>query len=108
MEQNRNDRDSLLSIISETYWQVDAYLKENGRDNISALMIAGGWVEGLYIATQVAAQHDTPELRQRIAEQRLPLADLLELVVNLQPGRPGGEPPCKPTWSPHRICSKTW
>ena len=35
MEKNRNDRDSLLDIISSTYWDVDAYLKDNGRDNIS-------------------------------------------------------------------------
>ena len=41
LEKNRNNRDSLLSIISETYWHVDAYLKENQRDNISALMVAG-------------------------------------------------------------------
>lgn len=81
LEQNRNDRDSLLNIISETYWNVDGYLKENGRDNISALMIAGGWVEGLHIAIQVAKAHDTPELRQRIAEQKLPLADLIELIT---------------------------
>lgn len=80
MEANRNDRDSLLNIISETYWEVDAYLKENGRDNVSALMIAGGWVEGLYIATQVCKQHDTPELRQRIADQRIPLGELIELM----------------------------
>jgi hypothetical protein len=88
LEQNRNDRDSLLDIISETFWQVDGYLKENERDNISALMIAGGWVEGLYIATQVTATHDTPELRQRIAEQKLPLADLLELVKTYSPDDP--------------------
>ena len=80
MEANRNDRDSLLNIISETYWEVDAYLKENKRDNVSALMIAGGWVEGLYIATQVCKQHDTPELRQRIADQRIPLMELIELL----------------------------
>lgn len=80
MEANRNDRDSLLNIISETYWNVDGYLKESGRDNISALMIAGGWVEGLYIATQVCKAHDTPELRQRIAEQKAPLGQLLELM----------------------------
>lgn len=81
METNRNDRDSLLNIISETYWNVDAYLKENGRDNVSALMIAGGWVEGLYIATEVCKAHDTPELRQRIAEQKIPLGELLELLT---------------------------
>ena len=80
MEANQNDRDKLLDVISETYWSVDAYLKENGRDNISALMIAGGWVEGLYIATQVSKTNDTPELRQRIAEQKLSLGDLIALV----------------------------
>ncbi len=80
MEKHMNDRDSLLGIISETFWNVDAYLKENERDNISALMIAGGWVEGLYIATQVARTKASPELRQRIAEQRLSLSDLLGLM----------------------------
>jgi len=80
MQSSMNDRDALLDIISETYWNVDAYLKENGRDNISALMIAGGWVEGLYIATQVSASNDSPELRQRIAEQKLSLNDLIALI----------------------------
>ncbi len=80
MEKNMNDRDSLLTIISETYWTMDAYLKENDRDHLSALMIAGGWVEGLYIATQVAQANDSPELRQRIAEQKLSLGDLAALI----------------------------
>ena len=80
MQSKMNDRDALLDIISETYWDVDAYLKDNGRDNISALMIAGGWVEGLYIATQVSASNDTPELRQRIAEQKHSLGDLVGLI----------------------------
>lgn len=88
LEKNRNNRDSLLAIISETFWHVDGYLKENGRDNISALMVAGGWMEGLYIATQVAKLHDSPELRQRIAEQRIPLDDLLELVKTYSPDDP--------------------
>ena len=80
MERNVQDRDSLLNIISTTYWEADAYLKENGRENISALMITGGWVEGLYIATQVAAVKPSAELRQRVAEQRFSLNDLIGLV----------------------------
>jgi hypothetical protein len=84
MERSKNDRDALLDIISETYWNVDGYLKENGRDNISALMIAGGWLEGLYIATQVARTNDSPELRQRIAEQKYSLNDLKALVASYE------------------------
>lgn len=86
MEKNKGDRDKLLDVISETYWGVDAYLKENGRDNISALMIAGGWVEGLYIATQVAKGNSTPELKQRIAEQKLSLKDLVGLMSTYEAG----------------------
>ncbi|MEO8590632.1 MAG: hypothetical protein ABI432_14755 [Flavobacteriales bacterium] len=84
MQTKMNDRDALLDIISETYWNVDAYLKENGRDNISALMIAGGWVEGLYIATQVTTTNDSPGLRQRIAEQKFSLGDLIGLLDSYQ------------------------
>jgi hypothetical protein len=85
MEKNRNDRDSLLNIISETYWNMDAYLKENDRASISALMIAGGWIEGLYIATQVASTNNAPELMQRIAEQKLSLEDLVALIDTYTP-----------------------
>lgn len=88
MQSKQNDRDALLDIVSETYWNVDAYLKENGRENISALMIAGGWVEGLYIATQVSATNDTPELRQRIAEQKHSLRDLRSLLASYQVNDP--------------------
>lgn len=80
MERHVNDRDSLLHIVSSTYWEVDAYLKENGRENISALMFIGGWVEGLYIATQVAAAKPSAELRQRVADQKYALEDLIGLV----------------------------
>lgn len=80
MEQHQNDREKLLDIISETYWDMDRYLKVNDRENLSALMIAGGWVEGLYIATQVAQGNASAELKQRIAEQKLSLNDLTALL----------------------------
>ena len=82
MEENVDNRDSLLSIISETYYMLDAYLKENDRDHISAMVIAAGWVEGLYLATAIASSDEDPDkaLLQRIAEQKLSLDNLRELV----------------------------
>lgn len=91
MEQYQSDREKLLEIISETYWDMDRYLKVNDRENISALMIVGGWVEGLYIATQVAGTNAAPELRQRIAEQKLSLGDLVSLL-----GTYGDDPTLNP------------
>lgn len=82
MEANIENRDSLLNIVSETYYMLDAYLKENDRDHISAMVIAAGWVEGLYMATSIAKESEDPDekLLQRIAEQKLSLNNLIELV----------------------------
>jgi hypothetical protein len=82
MEANVENRDSLLNIVSETYYMLDAYLKENGRNHISAMVIAAGWVEGLYLATTIASNEGAgnEKLMDRIAEQKLSLDNLTELV----------------------------
>lgn len=82
MEANVENRDSLLEIVSDSFYTLDAYLKENGRENISALVITGGWIEGLHLATTIAGQQEeiSDELRTRIADQKYSLADLIELV----------------------------
>ena len=60
MEMNVDNRDSLLTIISDTYYNLDSYLKENDRDHISAMIIAAGWIEGLYLGTQIANSSESP------------------------------------------------
>lgn len=86
MEANVENRDSLLEIVSDSFYTLDAYLKENGRENISAMVITGGWIEGLYLATTIAAEQDeiSDELRTRIADQKYSLSDLIELVESYQ------------------------
>jgi hypothetical protein len=88
MEEAKSDREALLDIVTDTYWNMDGYLKEEGRSHLSALMIAAGWTEGLYIATQVATTKPNDQLRQRIAEQKLSLKDIISLL---------GEYPQEPT-----------
>ncbi len=82
LETNIDNRDSLLNIVSETYYLLDAYLKENMRDHVSAMVIAAGWVEGLYISTTVATSSTFPseELLARIGDQKISLKNLRELV----------------------------
>jgi hypothetical protein len=81
MQANSNNRDSLLSIISDSYWTADSYLQENQRPATSALIVAGGWVEGLYIATRIAVSKENPEINTRIAEQKLSLDNLIGLMT---------------------------
>ena len=84
MEANMGNKDSLLTIISDSYWEADAYLKENDRASVSALLIAGGWIEGLYIATRVEESLRKSKknelIVERIAEQKLSLENLINLM----------------------------
>jgi hypothetical protein len=77
---NKSDLDSLLFLSVNSYNQTDLYLRENGRGSISALMIAGVWIEGQYLATQVITGHKDEILRDRIGEQKIILGDLLMLL----------------------------
>lgn len=75
---NQENRDSLLNIVSQAYNDLNGYLKENERVEISALVVAGGWLEALYLSTEYVAIDNNPEMRQRIAEQKFALKNLVD------------------------------
>lgn len=81
MESNVNNRDSLMHIISETFMNSNSFLKENDRASTAAIILVGGWVEGLYIASQIAKNTEqNDELIGRIADQKLSLSTLMSLL----------------------------
>ena len=80
LSQNKSNLDSLLFYSIDSYNQIDKYLRENDRGQLSALMIIGVWVEGQYLATQVVNQHPDTMLIDRIGEQKIILNDLLLLI----------------------------
>jgi hypothetical protein len=77
---NRSNLDSLLFISQNSYNQIDKYLRDKGRGQLSALMIAGVWIEGQYLATQILKQVPDTLLRNRVGEQKIILNDLLLLL----------------------------
>jgi hypothetical protein len=79
-----SDLDSLLFISINSFNNMDDYLRETDRSNLSTLMIAGVWMEGLYLATQVAVQNSNEELKSMIGEQKLILNDLLLVLSNFR------------------------
>jgi len=80
LSQNKSNLDSLLFISIDSYTQIDNYLRENERGQLSALMIIGVWIEGQYLATQVVNQFPDKRLSDRIGEQSIILSDLLLLI----------------------------
>ena len=73
LEENLQNRDVVMDIISETFLNCSSYLKENERQDVAAIVLVGGWVEGLYLATQLVgdAGPANNRLADRILEQKL-------------------------------------
>ena len=72
LEENLNNRDIIMDIISETFLNSSSYLKENDRQSVAAIVLVGGWIEGLYIATQLVGDNfNENKLVDRISEQKL-------------------------------------
>lgn len=80
LSQSKTNLDSLLFISIDSYSQIDTYLRENDRGQLSALMIIGVWIEGQYLATQVVSMYPDTILRDRIGEQKIILGDLIMLI----------------------------
>jgi hypothetical protein len=82
LEENINNKEVIMDIISETFMASSSFLKENDRAAIASVVLVGGWVEGLYIATQLIKTDkmtDNP-LVKRIVDQKLSLEIVLKLL----------------------------
>lgn len=83
IEQNIENKDSLHTIISNSFEQTYQALQENGKGHIAVIVLAGGWIEGLYIAGNLAQNSmDNKEILLGIAEQKVNL-DKLTLAMEV-------------------------
>ncbi len=86
LEDNMNNRDAVLEIISETFMSSNSYLKENDRQAISVMVLVGGWVEGLYLASALTngSMENNKRLLDRIIYQKLSLITVMNLLESYQ------------------------
>jgi hypothetical protein len=79
VESNIEHRDSLLMILSKAYDASNEYLKVNDRLNTSLLMLAGGWIETMYLAANLGETGGRPnqDIALRAAQQDLVLKKII-------------------------------
>lgn len=83
LERYIHNRDSLSRVTEKIYRETDRYLRSNDRGSVAALVVMGGWVEALYIATRISTREPSNmELRRKIAEQKYSLNSLISLLNN--------------------------
>jgi hypothetical protein len=83
IEQNIDDRDSLIAVVTESFDDTWNYLVENQQDVLARLVVCGSWIEGVYITTHVALKAiDNTAFLEALAKQKV---SLNELVILLEP-----------------------
>lgn len=96
-ESNLSAKDSLANIINQAISKSDKYLKDTNRDNIAGLVVAGTFIEGIYISSQLISKYPknilkdderllvlTPLIRL-ILDQQKPLGDMVSLLKSISP-----------------------
>ena len=79
-KKNMGSEDSLLRFSGTAFRAADQYLKNNDRNDVSALILAGGWIESLYLTVADEAALGNKVLMDRIGEQKNTLTGLVALI----------------------------
>ncbi|OFY63083.1 MAG: hypothetical protein A2V64_09590 [Bacteroidetes bacterium RBG_13_43_22] len=89
LEENINNSEVIMEIVSQTFMNSNSYLEDNGQPATAAMVLVGGWVEGLYISTQLVDinEFNGNKLVGRIIDQKLSI-DILLNLLNSSKGNP--------------------
>jgi hypothetical protein len=80
IESNLSSPDSLSVIADEIYFSSFEALENNKQGPVLALMVAGGWIESLFIASQLSKFSEGDMVVDRLADQKYTLENLLEFI----------------------------
>jgi hypothetical protein len=80
MEVYKENRDSTLEIIAQSFRKADEFLKQNERPGTSALILSGSWIEGMYVSVQIAQRINSENIIKTILKQDESLKHLINMV----------------------------
>jgi hypothetical protein len=82
IENNEGDTDSLFAISNESYYDSYLYLEENDKGVELSLIMAGGYIESLYIVCSLVDKYkDGDPVIEKIGDQKLVLENLLDFIL---------------------------
>ena len=82
IEANEDNKEALVELITNSFYDTYDFLHKSNRAPVSALVMAGAWVEGLYIATHISEEtFNSKEMVEIILKQKEPLLKLMEILT---------------------------
>jgi hypothetical protein len=85
VEENLDMRDSMILIITDSFYDTWNYLVENEKDKLAILVVSGSYIEGLYLTSQIAGTAvDNTKFLEIIAAQKGSLNTLIGILEQVK------------------------
>lgn len=84
IDRSMSNPDSLTRVMTRTFQNINNRLHSEGSDGTIGLMMMAGWVESMYLSTQLAYDplNPDPQVIEKIAQQKYSLISLLSYMKN--------------------------
>jgi hypothetical protein len=80
IEMNIEEKDSLVAIITQSFYDTHQQLNKNGQDKLALLVVVGSWIEGLYITSNLAISSNyDKKIMDTVSSQKIAAKRLAEL-----------------------------
>lgn len=82
LEENINNKEIIMEVVSQTFMNSNSELEDNGQTSTATTVLVGGWIEGLYISTQLVDNSNINgnKLVGKIIDQKLSINILVDLL----------------------------
>ena len=82
VEASIDNKEKLTDLITNSFYDTYEYLVQNNKEDLSLLVLAGTWIEAMYISCNISETvYHNPELVKVILHQKSSLDKLIELLV---------------------------
>jgi len=82
MDKNISDSDSLMQISIEAFNHINKFLIRENQEDLAYLILAGAWIEAMYIAAHDLLNDNDSDIIKKIVEQKYSLNYLLSSMKN--------------------------
>ncbi|MGM0532447.1 MAG: hypothetical protein ACQER7_13965 [Bacteroidota bacterium] len=81
VKENFNNKDELVDMLTNSFYQTYKYMNQQGNEELSLLIVAGSWIEAMYITTHISENtYHNEQIVDLINEQESSLDKLLNIL----------------------------
>ncbi|MGL5889141.1 MAG: hypothetical protein ACRC3B_04615 [Bacteroidia bacterium] len=83
LSKNKKNADSLIAISTRNFNQIDQFLREKDRGELSVLILIGAWIEGMHMFSEIRKANPNEDITKRIGEQKVVFENISLLLTKL-------------------------